>query len=277
MARTLSPHVLFQRDLFPKACLRIAEVADHIRESLSGRLTMQGFGTTGNEDDILKAVCAGLVDHVYYSERTSLFDSEGRRRKFGRGSVVDRTAPWYVAVPRNIEFRNNGNSTTVGMVEMATILKPEWLLEVAPHLIETREVDGQYTPERGVVFTEETIFNGHVLIQKEVERPDHPDTKELMEAYRIRSAAHEGVRRLRSEIFSYYRGVPDWGNNGQLRLDLYNLLVLPKPNTPEEAQAWCDNVLPRLREIKYKMDTRGIAPNLYISDNIAQATQSAAG
>lgn len=108
---------------------------------------------TGAPDDLRKAIVAGMLNHVYkwdvekqaYVDLVSKFTCEGRAK-----TVVAAGTEWVVAVPFRTEDRTTGADWP--RLQDITAIEPEWLPELAPHL-----VDHAYTDIRYDLATEELV------------------------------------------------------------------------------------------------------------------------
>ena len=149
----------------------------HLAGALKGKVTK--FESSGNRGDILKAVCAGMVDHLY-EVRHGLLYRNGSARGLTRESVVSGTE-WLIGEPWDLEIPTRDGSQLLLLVRFASAVNPAWLSEIAPHLVETRGgTYPRYDHHRDeVVSTTEIWFNGQQIQSKVVPDPTHPEANRL--------------------------------------------------------------------------------------------------
>ncbi|GAA4618294.1 hypothetical protein GCM10023195_82130 [Actinoallomurus liliacearum] len=164
--------------VFVKAFYEAKEKRRRLAGALKGKVK---FGSNGRRENILRAVCAGMVDHLYEREFGVYRNGDGIGRELARESVV-RDAQWLVALPWDLEIKcRRGGTRVLPLVRMASPVDPEWLIDVAPHLAELREgLNPVYEEERDeVVSTSELWFNGRFVKEFRKLDPEHPDAAEL--------------------------------------------------------------------------------------------------
>ncbi len=140
---------------------------------------------TGRRQEVIRSVCAGLVEHVFRKEGNRYINGKGPARKLNQDSVLTSEAPWIVGVP--IDHGVPGNVTR--LITMATAIRPELLRKVAPHML--KKVSGlspRYDyQEKCVVSTTRVYFGSHVLEEVMVQHPRHTKAETLqVEALHVR-------------------------------------------------------------------------------------------
>jgi HrpA-like RNA helicase len=184
IARTLkSNDEMRERGIFVKSFYRGKEIRRHLVGSLKGKVK---FGSTGNRHDILKAVCAGMVDHLYKHTSGGYLQNGGDARELGRESVVkfrgvgmsDMLAggpppvEWVVGEPLDLEIKTRFGTRTLMLVTMASKIHPSMLAEVAPQLVSTSLRNYRYSRSSETVVADEvTTFNGQKTETWTVEAP----------------------------------------------------------------------------------------------------------
>jgi ATP-dependent helicase HrpB len=163
------------RDLgvFAKAFFHARDLRRKIASALRGKVS--AFESSGNREDILRAVCAGMVDHLYRNEYGRYKNGEVGERELCRESVL-RTAEWMVGIPWDLQIKTRRGPMTLRLVRMATKVDPKWLAEVAPQLAKKEAgLDPYYDQDRCcVVSTTRVTFNGIVISEEYVVDPNHP-------------------------------------------------------------------------------------------------------
>jgi len=179
LAKTMSKDEMRKKGVSLRDYFRAKEIRRHL-ESAVKRFFQ--FGSTGRREDILKAVCAGMVDHLYKGEYGTYRNGDGDDRELGSASCV-RNAEWLVGKPFDLQIKTRRGMMTLNLIEMASKVDPMWLTEVAPQLVQVKT--GQhprYDSERVcVVSTTNTFFNGSLVKEETVSDPNHPEAPRLLD------------------------------------------------------------------------------------------------
>ena len=125
-----------------KAMQRVAHTRRQLTEAV-GRVVDWSHGATYEE--IQKCICVGMVDHVYMREIFGYRNGDATVRSLGEHSVLG-SVRMIVGIPFDLEIKSNYGLRTINLVSMATEIQPEWLVELAPHLVE-RIPDSKYGQE----------------------------------------------------------------------------------------------------------------------------------
>jgi len=173
-----------QNGVFGKMYFRVREIIRNIKQN---GLRDVEINSTGRREDILKAVCAGMVDHLYRYEYGRLRNGD-MSRELARESVVrigmaDR---WFVGKPFDLEVKaKRGGTFMIYLVQLVSKVKPEWLAEVAPQLAsEETGIDPYFNRDAdSVVSTTKLLFNGSVVDEKLVDHKNHPQAAEIFAAW----------------------------------------------------------------------------------------------
>ena len=151
--------------------------AKEIRRSLQSAVKKHfDLGSTGRREDILKAVCAGMVDHLFSGQYGSYQNGDGMSRELGTASCV-RDARWLVGKPFDLQIKTRRGPLVLNLIELASKVDPTWLVEIAPQLVETKTgLRPQYDADQDVVTsTTETYFNGQLVEEIGVADGEHPE------------------------------------------------------------------------------------------------------
>jgi HrpA-like RNA helicase len=174
---------LRKRGVHVKAYFQAKEVRRHLAESLRGKV--RDFRSSGKREDILRSVCAGMVDHLYAYDSGEYRNGDGISRQLNRESVIG-AAEWLVGIPWDLQIKTRrGGMVTLHLVRMATKVNPDWLAEVAPQLVEKKlGLRPRYDSlEDAVVSTTQVCFNGRVVKEETVKDTEHPDAADLFCAW----------------------------------------------------------------------------------------------
>lgn len=166
LARTMSEVQMKDSGISLRKLYRAKEIRQTLSEALRGHFR---FGTNGKRENILKAVCAGMVDHLFKGG-FGRYDDEYQNgdetlRKLGSSSVVERSMPdWVVGVPFDLQIATKRGSMTLNLISMATKVDPSWLAEVAPHMVTEKIENLHWDREQNCVVEDHvTIFNGQEI------------------------------------------------------------------------------------------------------------------
>ncbi len=167
-----------EKGVFVKAFFQAKEKRRHLAEALYDKV--RTFRSNGNRDNILKAVCSGMVDHLYKSEYGDWKNGDGQIRQLARESVV-RDASWIVGLPFDLEITTRRGKMTLHLVQMATKVNPSWLIEIAPQLVRLEQgLDPQYSADTDVCTSVcRTHFNGQQVAEVREATPEHPESARL--------------------------------------------------------------------------------------------------
>lgn len=152
---------------------RAKEVRKHLAGAVERFFTS---GSTGRREDILRAVCAGMVDHLYKGGFGRYRNGEGIDRELGAASVV-RGAEWLVGKPFDLQIKTQRGQMVLKLIELASKVDPMWLIEIAPQLVEQKTgLSPRYDSEKDVVVsTTQTYFNGSQVREEAVADGEHPE------------------------------------------------------------------------------------------------------
>ena len=166
--------------------------AKEIRQRLDKAVKKKFFrsGSNGQRTNILKAVCAGMVDHLYENKYGSYQNGEKTEREIGRSSVVG-SANWLVGQPFDLQIKTRRGLMTLRLIQLATKVEPTWLVEVAPHLTEKKSgLNPRFDPEKDcVVSNTQIFFNGQLVTEKTTKNPAHPKASEIFAKWLSRQTA----------------------------------------------------------------------------------------
>ena len=138
------------------------------------------LGSTGCRESILKAVCAGMVDHLFQGTGGGYKNGDGVTRELGSASCV-RGATWLVGKPFDLQIKASRGSRVLRLIELASKVDPAWLVEIAPQLVETKTgLRPQYDPDQDLVVSDtETHFNGQLVETTTTADGEHPKAAQV--------------------------------------------------------------------------------------------------
>jgi len=173
MAESMSKDEMVKAGISVRNYFRAKEIRKNIARALRRFFS---FGSSGQRKDILKAVCAGMVDHLYRGTYGGYRNGDDAERELGSASLV-RGAEWLVGKPFDLQIKTRRGIKTLRLIELASKVDPAWLTEVAPHLAEAKAgLNPRYDAEKDtVVSTTQTFFNGQMVREETAADPDHPE------------------------------------------------------------------------------------------------------
>jgi HrpA-like RNA helicase len=170
-----------QKGIHPGSFRRVKETRRKLVEALD--LPKAKLTSTGSRDAILHACVSGMVDHLFKNDYGVYVNGDGTGRELARESVVSRSE-LLVGMPMGIQIKSRfGGTTTLHLVSMATKVDGELLTKVAPHLVLSNELKGDYRydpSKKMVVDTESINFNGQIIDGKVVQAPKCKEATEAL-------------------------------------------------------------------------------------------------
>lgn len=210
MARTMSEAKMKESGISLRNFYRAKEIRQHLAEALRGHFR---FGTNGKRENILKAVCAGMVDHLYKKQYGLYRNGDDQDRELGSSSVVERSMPdWIVGLPFDLQIATRRGSMTLHLVSMATKVDPVWLAEVAPHMVLMKIENLHWDREQNLVVEDHiVIFNDIEIARVAKGAPFSPEAfKVFVNAMMSSSTTSEVVNELyrsNTEALSQYNAL----------------------------------------------------------------------
>ena len=177
-ARRMSGEEMREKGISTRDYYRAKEIRRHLAEAVKRFFS---FGSTGRREDILKAVCAGMVDHLYQGNYGRYRNGEGIDRELGTSSLV-RDAEWLVGKPFDLQIKTRRGMMTLKLIELASKVDPTWLVEIAPQLVKVENgFNPVYDPEQdSCTSVTKTHFNGQQVKEDRVTTPDHKEASEKL-------------------------------------------------------------------------------------------------
>jgi HrpA-like RNA helicase len=178
-AERMNSKQMHENGIFPKAFFQAKEKRRLLASALVGKV--RDFRSSGDRESILKAVCAGMVDHLYRNSYGSWINGDGQNRMLGKESVV-LGGDWLVGIPFDLTITTAYGPRTLNLITMATQVNPKWLADIAPQLVVVEKgIDPVYDSIDDVcVSTSHIKFNGQVIQKDRVKTPEHESaSKEL--------------------------------------------------------------------------------------------------
>ena len=178
-ANRMSKTQMHENGIFAKGYFQALDKRRLIADALRGKV--HAFESTGDRDKILKAVCAGMVNHLYRGNYGQWINGDVTR-ELARESVVNTFGVnWIVGIPFDLEIPTRFGKRTLNLVQMATVVKPAWFVEIAPQLVKVVSgINPYYDPQSDVCMsTSQTVFNGQKIAEVNEATPDHPDAPRL--------------------------------------------------------------------------------------------------
>jgi len=177
MGESMSKDEMREKGISLRTYFRAKEVRKHLERSVQQFFQ---FGTTGRREDILKAVCAGMVDHLYKGLYGSYRNGEGGDRELGTASLV-RGADWLVGKPFDLQIKTRRGNMVLKLIELASKVNPMWLTEIAPQLVEQKAgLSPRYDASKDIVVsTTQVFFNKQMVKEEAVADGEHPEAAKV--------------------------------------------------------------------------------------------------
>jgi hypothetical protein len=177
MGESMAKDEMREKGISLRTYFRAKEVRKHLERAVQQFFQ---FGTTGRREDILKAVCAGMVDHLYKGSYGSYRNGEGADRELGSASCV-RSAEWLVGKPFDLQIKTRRGDMVLKLIELASKVNPMWLTEIAPQLVEQKtNLNPRYDAEKDIVVsTTQVFFNKQMVKEEAVADGEHPEAAKV--------------------------------------------------------------------------------------------------
>ena len=193
----LGRNALYEAAIRPKMFFRVKEQRRNLEKAIYRYVN--DVKSTGSREDVMKCICAGMVDHLYRREYASYRGgADGTIRQMGKESIVTRGGDFVVALPFDLQITTRRGRMTLNLLRMVSKADVTWLEEVAPHLFESRTgTDPRWSVEHDcVVSVTERVFNNIVMARVEVKDPNHPEAAEIMVSRMYESFRHDSLKHL---------------------------------------------------------------------------------
>jgi HrpA-like RNA helicase len=179
-AQRMKPYEMKNNGIFVKSFFRAKEIREHLWKALQkgGRNFQTNTTANTNKESLLRSIAAGMVDHLYKKDCYNEYSRNRDTRLLGKESVVTHSPQWIVGIPKNIEFENRrGYRQTLKILTSCSEVSPEWLIEVAPQLVQKKRRFPVWSEEHEEVREEEyTIFNGNEVKQEDTKAEKREET-----------------------------------------------------------------------------------------------------
>lgn len=177
MGESMSKDEMREKGISLRTYFRAKEVRKHLERAVQQFFQ---FGSTGRREDILKAVCAGMVDHLYKGSYGSYRNGEGVDRELGTASLV-RGADWLVGKPFDLQIKTRRGDMVLKLIELASKVNPMWLTEIAPQLVEQKVgLSPRYDASKDIVVSTTQVFFSKQMVKEEaVADGEHPEAAKV--------------------------------------------------------------------------------------------------
>ena len=181
MADNMTKDEMREKGVSLRSFFRAKEIRQHLAQAVKQFFR---FGSTGRREDILKAVCAGMVDHLYKGSYGRYTNGEGIERELGSGSLV-RGADWLVGKAFDLQVKTRRGMMTLKLIELTSKVDPMWLVEIAPQLTERKNaLNPRYDSAKDVVVsTTQTYFNGAMVREEMVADGENPEAANVFASW----------------------------------------------------------------------------------------------
>jgi len=180
--RNIKSKEMRENGIFAKNYFRSTEIRRHLSSAIQRAGLHFKKGKKGiDREAILRSVVSGMVDHLYSHYSSNSYSRNGEERLLGKESVIKDTPDWIVGIPKDIQFKNRrGNMQTLSLLTMCSEVDPEWLIDVAPQLVEKKRRNLKWSNSSSSVAEDEyTLFNGSEVNSTMVEPDINDNTVEV--------------------------------------------------------------------------------------------------
>lgn len=167
-AEKMSKDEMAKGGVFLKAFFQAKEKRRHLADALRGKIR---FGSNGKRENILRAVCAGMVDNLYKGKYGLYHDTSelgAEERILNRESMIISAPEWLVGFPWDLQIQTRRGPRVLRLIRMASKVDPAWLMEIAPQLSRTEtHLDLRYDPKMDSVVSATRTFFGDLVVREE--------------------------------------------------------------------------------------------------------------
>lgn len=217
--------------------LKAKRIHDRLVRFFSRKLD---YRSTGTRKDLIKAICTGFIDHVYYMDDDSrLWSRDGRFRKLGRGTLINQTG-WVLGLPWDVETRNEGSGSggTQRLLQYATKVDPSVLHEIAREMYD--DLSQIEWVSKGIPLPGGRLMS--ICPEKDVETQTCVERSEVRDLVLQAQALKEQFKKLRDGC------VDDKDHESLLRqIDTYQFSLLPL--TATRLEIWLEKAGQALTEL----------------------------
>lgn len=182
-ASRMSKDEMYDNGVHSKAFFQARDVRRHLAESL--RSKVRDFRSSGDRTAIIRAICAGMVDHLFRGDGWRYRNGDSVERELAKETVV-RGGDWIVGLPFDLQVKTKrGGMMMLRLVRMVTKVDPSILAEVAPQLTELKTgLNPRFDASVDVVVsTTETHFNGTLIRSQTVADEACPTGAQIFAAW----------------------------------------------------------------------------------------------
>jgi len=169
----LKPYELRDYGIFKKSYMKAKERRRKIVQAL-GSISLK---SKTDREKTKKACVAGLVEHLYEYDYGDYSKEGDVDRDLDKNSCIE-SAKWIVGIPKDIQFQGRHGLLTKNLINLATKVDVDWLMDVAPQLIKTEK--GLYPTYDGdkdvVISTTKVSFNDKEIKKVRIDDPSHPES-----------------------------------------------------------------------------------------------------
>lgn len=207
----LTPEELEDNGIIAKNIAKAEEVIERLHRDLGIDDAKLEPVFADEEEPLLRCIVAGQIDQLWavneYGEVEHLFTNQ--RRELSSSTVL-RQPRLITGTPFDLQVPlRGGHLETLHLVQGATVVDTEWLLNLAPHLFDKRKSKLVYDPRIGSIATRQQVRYGKRVLVGE-SRPVLEDSAENRRAFvrEFTAWAHEQIERQRRNLEQFHRRVP---------------------------------------------------------------------
>lgn len=193
-AKDMTKEQMKEAGIFVKAYFQAKEKRQHLADALRGKV--KSFQSSGDRNEIIKAVCAGMAEHLFRGEYGMYRNGElqafgGITRQLNRETVI-KSAVWVVGEPWDLQIKTRMGPRTLHLIRMATKVDPSWLAEVAPQLAKEERYSPRFDAVSDTVVVNRRLqFNGQFVAEDVVADPGHPEAAMIFRKWLARQLVGE--------------------------------------------------------------------------------------
>lgn len=181
LADSMSQEELRKKGISTGSFKRAKELCEQLSKAVKQYFRLS---STGSRNNILKSVCAGMVDHLYQCDQGRYQNGESVSRELDSASLI-KGAEWVVGNPFDLQIKTSKGEMTLNLIRMVSKIDLKWLSEVSPQLIrENNSLDLIYDRSKDkVLSTSEVYFKDRLISSEVVDDVCHPQASHVLASW----------------------------------------------------------------------------------------------
>lgn len=179
---------------------KATEVMERLEHDLSLNHELLTPVAEGEQDQLMRCIVAGQIDQLWtVDERGEAVHASTKKHRDLSNSSVVRNPKLIVGTPFDLQVpTRSGGLETLHLLQGITAVQPDWLLELAPELFDSRRSKTFYDPRSGTLATRPLVrFGGQILEGSSVPVTENNGTNQRLFTDSFAQWAYEQIEKQR--------------------------------------------------------------------------------